>query len=421
MSSDFEPEPSCSDARDPTALSVDQARLRILDAVQPVAFRQKVPLRDALGRILAEPIVSPVQVPSHTNSAMDGYALAGADLPQQGTRELTVIGQVLAGHVFDGQTQPGQCVRIMTGASMPVGADTVIMQEQARVVGDQIRIGDRHRPGQNVRHAGEDIDIGDRVLEPGRTLIPADLGLLASLGIGEVRVLRRPRVAFFSTGDELRSLGEPLRDGDVYDSNRYTLYGMLKRLGLEILDMGVVPDDPTPMEEALKQAAAAADVVITSGGVSVGEADFIKGLLETLGDMDFWKIAMKPGRPLTFGRLQNALFFGLPGNPVAVMVTFYQFVRPALLKLKGERHVLPLELNAVCTTGLRKRPGRAEFVRGVMAAADDGALEVTTTGKQGSGILRSMSMANCFIVLPPRSGDVQPGDLVRVQPFASMI
>ena len=421
MSADCKPESSCADARDPTALGVDQARARILDAIQPIEFRQKVPLREALSRSLAQPIVSPIQVPSHTNSAMDGYALAGADLPRQGSGELTVVGQVLAGHIFDGPVETGHCVRIMTGASMPTGTDTVIMQEQARVRGDRILIGDRHRSGQNVRHAGEDIDVGDRVFEPGRTLIPADLGLLASLGIGEVQVLRRPRVAFFSTGDELRSVGEPLRNGDVYDSNRYTLYGMLKRLGLEILDMGIVPDNPGRMEEALKQAAAAADVVITSGGVSVGEADYIKRLLETLGDMDFWKIAIKPGRPLTFGRLQDSLFFGLPGNPVAVMVTFYQFVRPALLKLKGEKQVLPLELDALCTTALRKRPGRAEFVRGVMETTGDGGFEVTTAGKQGSGILRSMSLANCFVVLPPRSGDVQPGDRVRVQPFASLV
>jgi molybdopterin molybdotransferase len=309
----------------------------------------------------------------------------------------------------------------MTGAPMPEGADTVVMQEQVRVDGGRVRVGGGHRPGQNVRHAGEDIARGEPVLAPGRVLTAADLGLLASLGMAEIAVRRRPRVAFFSTGDELRSVGQPLGAGDVYDSNRYTLFGMLRRAGVQVSDLGVVPDDPAALESALRQAAAGADAVITSGGVSVGEADHVKGLLGRLGTPYFWKIAMKPGRPLTFGRLGNAWFFGLPGNPVAVMVTFYQFVLPTLHYLASGETYSPFLLQAKCIEPIKKKPGRYEFLRRIMESGEATGLRVSGVGKQGSGILTSMSRGNCFIHLPESCAGVEAGELVSVEPFLGFL
>jgi len=421
MPSEIPIRPSCADDRDPASLSVGEARERILERIVPIGFSQRVTLRDSLGRTLAERVISPLDVPSHTNSAMDGYALAGASLAAEGVTELLIAGEVLAGHPFPGQVCAGQCVRIMTGAPMPAGTDTVVMQERAEESEGRVRLVPGQRAEQNVRQAGEDIAAGDTVFEPGRCLTPADLGLLASLGIPEVAVRRRPRVAFFSTGDELRSVGQILGEGEVYDSNRYTLYGVLSRLGVDLLDLGVVRDEPDLLEGALRSAAADADMVITSGGVSVGEADYIRGLLERIGQVSFWKIAMKPGRPLTFGDIDGALFFGLPGNPVAVMVTFYQFVQPALIKLMTGREAPPLLVDAECGSRIRKRPGRTEFPRGVLGCGVDGRLTVELTGRQGSGVLRSMSLADCFIVLPEGQGDVEPGDRVLVQPFAGLI
>ncbi len=371
--------------------------------------------------MLSAPLIATVDVPAHTNSAMDGYALRGADLPGAGIKAFQLAGTALAGHGYTGTLAADQCVRIMTGAPLPAGADTVVMQEQVQREPDRVLIDARHRPGQNVRQAGEDIRAGEVVLAPGRRLTPADLGIIASLGHAEVCVHRQPRVAFFSTGDELRSLGEPLGPGEVYDSNRYTLYGMLARLGVAIQDLGVVPDDAPSLSAALRDAAACSDLVITSGGVSVGEADFVKAVLAELGDMAFWKIAMKPGRPLTFGRIGGARFFGLPGNPVAVMVTFYQFVQPALQRLMGCADTPPLQLQASCAEPLRKRAGRTEFLRGVLGVDAAGRLSVRRTGQQGSGILRSMSLADCFIVLPEESADVAAGDPVTVQPFAGLV
>jgi molybdopterin molybdotransferase len=421
MSAKIPTGPGCTDNRETNALSVDDARRRILSEITPIARSEWIALRSALGRTLAARTISPIDVPFQTNSAMDGFALGGADLPGEGSTELDLAGESLAGHPFLGEVGVGRCVRIMTGAPMPAGTDTVVVLEQALELDGRVRIGAGHRQGQNVRQAGEDIRRGDAVLELGRTLTPADLGLLASLGIPEVEVYRRPRVAFFSTGDELRSLGQPLAVGELYDSNRYTLFGMLTRLGVDILDLGVVPDVPERLEEALRSAAEEADAVITSGGVSVGEADYIKDLLERIGSMSFWKIAIKPGRPLTFGRIEKSLFFGLPGNPVAVMVTFYQLVQPALVKLMGGREKPPLLLEAQAVCRLRKRAGRTEYARGVLTRGEDGALRVDVTGRQGSGILRSMSLANCFIVLGQEQGDLEPGEKVLVQPLAGLI
>jgi molybdopterin molybdotransferase len=345
-----------------------------------------------------------------------------ADLAADGEATLRVAGTSYAGTLFDGVMGPGECVRIMTGATIPDGADTVVIQEQVRVEGDAVRIGTGHRKGQHLRRAGEDVEIGQTVLRPGTWLRPADLGLAASLGIAELAVYRRLRVAFFSTGDELRSIGTPLMEGQIFDSNRYTIYGMLTRLGCDVIDMGVVRDDPELLEAAFKEAAAMADVVITSGGVSVGEADFTKDLLDRLGEVLFWKIAMKPGRPLAYGKIGDAQFFGLPGNPVSVMVTFYEFVREALLVLMGRTEVTPLPtLQVPCVSALKKAPGRTEFQRGVMFQDEAGSWKVRATGDQGSGILRSMSEANCFIVLPESQGNVTPGTLVEVQLMEGLI
>ena len=409
---------SCADAVDNESLRVNEARHRILATITPISDYEKLPIRSTLGRVLAKSVISPLNVPAHTNSAVDGIALNSADLPLTSTRTLEIIGTAYAGLPYTGNCTAGLCVRIMTGAPMPRGTDTVIMQEHIEAVGKQrVRIGPMHRPGQNVRQIGEDIRQDTEVLTAGRTITPADLGVLASLGIGEVLVHRRPRVAFFSTGDELRSIGETLSEGELFDSNRYSLYGMLTQLNVEFLDMGVVRDDPKALRAAFQRAAAVADIVITSGGVSVGDADYIKPILIELGEINFWKIAMKPGRPLTFGQLGHAKFFGLPGNPVAVMVTFYQFVQPALHYLSSGAIKLPLTLRATSTTPLNNRPGRFEFQRGIVQQRADGHFEVSKTGKQGSGILTSMSQANCFILLDEDSATVQIGDTVVVQPF----
>ena len=333
---EIETRTSCEDELNTGLLTVAEAQVRILGGVSAIKETETLPVRDALDRVLATDIVSTINVPSHTNSAMDGYAVRAKDLPDSGVCVFPVPGTSWAGRPWLTPIEPGQAVQIMTGGMMPEGADTVVMQEQVERDADTVRIGTGHKRGQNVRAAGEDVAIGKTVLATGKRLSTADIGVLASLGLAEVSVRRRLRVAFFSTGDELRQVGEPLGPGEIYDSNRYTLYAMLKKLEIEINDMGVVLDRRELIEQAFIDAAASADVVITSGGVSVGEADFVKETLEKLGRMSFWKIAMKPGRPVAFGHINDAVFFGLPGNPVSVMVTFFQFVRPALVKMSGE-------------------------------------------------------------------------------------
>ncbi len=414
------PQHSCDDY-DPHSLHVDEARKRILDSLSRVNDVEQLPVRQTLGRVLAENIHSTINVPSHTNSAMDGYALQASDIPASSTGELDVIGRSMAGVPFAGKINMGQCVRIMTGAKMPEGADTVIMQENVTTDGDKITIGSTHKPGQNVRQAGEDLATGECVFQTGKFITPADLGMLASMGIAEVRVQRRVRVAFFSTGDELRSVGQPLEDGQIYDSNRYTLHGMLTRLGVKIIDMGIIPDNRDAIEQAFESASELADVLITSGGVSVGEADFVKETLEKIGEVNFWKIAMKPGRPLAVGRIGQCHFFGLPGNPVSAIVTFYQFVQPALQKLSGQVPSEPLLLKAICMEKLKKAKGRIDYQRGWLKTDEDGELIVSSTGKQGSGMLSSMGRANCFIVLPLESGGSEVGEKVVVQPFSGLI
>ncbi len=413
---------SCADDYDPNSIPVPKAREVIARFLSPVSTMERVAVRAAMGRVLAEDVVSPVDVPSHDNSAMDGYAVRFADLKQDGKVTLKVAGSSFAGVPFAGSVSAGQAVRIMTGGVVPEGADTIIMQEHAEAKDGQVSIGGGHRQGQNLRRAGEDLKQGQPALRRGQPVRPAEIGLIASLGIAEVSVYRKLRVAFFSTGDELVSVGSPLAAGQIYDSNRYTIYGMLTRLGCEVIDMGVIRDDPKLLEAAFREAASVADVVITSGGVSVGEADFVKDLLNQLGEVVFWKIAMKPGRPLAYGKIGDAHFFGLPGNPVSVMVTFYQFVRDALLKLSGRDPIDPLPAFKVpCTSNLKKAPGRTEFQRGILTRDDAGNLSVRVTGEQGSGILRSMSEANCFIILPTDQGNVTPGTLVEVQAMESVI
>ncbi|HTS85713.1 MAG TPA: gephyrin-like molybdotransferase Glp [Usitatibacter sp.] len=411
---------SCADDYDPNSMPVAKARAFIHQFLDPVTGVLRVPVRSALGRVLAEDIASPVDVPSHRNSAMDGWAVRGADVAA-GEATLTEIGASFAGKPFAGKVAAGQCVRIMTGGVVPEGADTVVMQERAKANGKSITFAAGQKTGQNVREAGEDLKAGSIALKRGRIVRPAELGLIASLGIGEVSVYRPLRVAFFSTGDELKSVGTTLGEGEIYDSNRYTIHGMLTRLGCEVLDMGVVRDDPKLIEQAFARAAASADVVITSGGVSVGEADFVKSMLGKLGEVVFWKIAMKPGRPLAYGKIGSAHFFGLPGNPVSVMVTFYQFVRSALLVLMGADPVEPIPtFRATCTSMLKKAPGRTEFQRAILTQAPDGTLTVRPTGEQGSGILKSMSDANCFIILGDDVGNVAAGTAVEVQLLEGM-
>ncbi len=417
-------EASCADDYDPNSLPVDRARTLIRTFLTPVTATERLHIRNALSRVLAEDVVSPHDVPGHDNSAMDGYAVRFEDLAPGGETILKRVGESFAGKPSTAVVGPGECVRIFTGAVMPKGADSIVMQERASEDGGRVRVaaGAVGKPGQNRRFAGEDLKRGQVVFRAGQLVHPAELGMLASLGIGEVTVYRKLRVAYFSTGDELKSIGTPLAAGEIYDSNRYTLHGMLSRLACDTLDMGVVPDVPEELERAFASAAACADVVITSGGVSVGEADFVKQLMDKLGEVVFWKIAMKPGRPLAYGRLGDAHFFGLPGNPVSVMVTFYEFVQDALRILQGRREDAPLPTFKVpLAAPIRKVPGRTEFQRGILARDGSGGWTVRTTGDQGSGILSSMSQANCFIVLSADTGNVAAGASVDVQLFEGLI
>ena len=419
---------SCLSDYDPDALPVRQAQQIIRDFVTPIRSVEKVALRSALDRVLAADIVSPISVPAHDNSAMDGYALRGADLLPDGPTTLTVIATVYAGRPSQLVPAAGECVRIMTGGVMPAGCDSVIPQEFVANVG----VGETDisidagtiRTGDNRRFAGEDLMAGSAALKKGKILRPADLGLLASLGIAEVPVQRRLRVAFFSTGDELRSIGETLDAGCVYDSNRYTLYGMLTRLGCDIVDMGIVKDDPQALEEALRNACENVDAIVTSGGVSVGAADYTREIMARLGDVTFWKIGMRPGRPLAFGQInsngKSAYLFGLPGNPVAVMVSFYFFARAALLAMMGADAPLPL-LRVKSAGAIRKKSGRTEYQRGILSVDADAAQQVAITGSQGSGILRSMSEANCMVVLHDEMGNVAAGDMVDVLMFEGLV
>ncbi len=411
-------QPSCQTATEPGVITVPEAVQNILEKTVNISGFCKLHLRECLNRVLFEDIKSPVNVPGFDNSAMDGYALHSDYLPVKNNKTFKVVGTAYAGKPYTGNCGEDECVRIMTGAMLPEHTDTVVIQEDIRQLdSNSIEIGVDHKKNQNIRYSGEDIKTGSTILHQGTVIKAADLGVLASLGINEIKVVRKPRVSFFSTGDELKSIGDILVKGEIYDSNRYSLYGLLKKCDVDIIDMGAVEDDPEAIKQTLLSAADCSDLILTSGGVSVGEADYIKGILQELGSMDIWKIAMKPGRPLTFGQINNCLFFGLPGNPVAVMVTFYQFVLPALKKLKGITVTAPITFKAHSLSRIRKKPGRREFQRAVASPDASGQLQVRLTGKQGSGILTSMSQANCFIILPEDRGSVEQGDLVDIEFF----
>ena len=413
---------------DPQALSVSQVNAFLAELVQPVSAddSQDVFLFDALGRVLAQDVVSPISVPAHNNSAMDGFAFDAAQLQPDPPLTLRVVGTALAGKAWQGKVNAGECLKIMTGAILPDGLDTVVPQEFCQVdnAHDVTTVTippNILKAGDNRRLMGEDLMQGQPALKAGQHLTPAALGLVASLGLPDVRVHRRLRVAYFSTGDEVLSLGEAPREGAVYDSNRYTVFGLLTRLGCEVIDMGVVRDDPALLEAAFAKAAQEADAIITSGGVSVGEADFTKAMMKKLGDVAFWKIAMRPGRPMAVGRIGKSVLFGLPGNPVAVMVTFLAFVRPALLRMMGSTASAPVFLRAKSLEALRKKSGRTEYQRGFVSTAADGSLQVRAAGNQGSGVLRSMVEGNGLIVLHHTQGNVALGDEVDVMMFEGVI
>ncbi|EGR1463676.1 bifunctional molybdopterin-guanine dinucleotide biosynthesis adaptor protein MobB/molybdopterin molybdotransferase MoeA [Vibrio cholerae] len=410
---------ACCDTLSPAFLSVEQGREKILSLISPLAETESVAIQECYQRVLAREVFSPNNVPAYRNSAMDGYALRSDDLERDSYR---VVAEVLAGSHYPKTVERGEAVKIMTGAPMPLGADTVVMREQATQNGELVSFaGAKIKAGQNVRQAGEDLAQGQAVFSIGQRVLSPEMGMLASLGFAHADAFRSLKVAIFSTGDEVQAPGGDIEPNSIFDSNRFTLTGLLKQLGCQVIDLGIIEDDEAKMMQVLEQAAKQADVVITSGGVSVGDADFIKSALEKLGQIDFWRINMRPGRPLAFGQIAGKPFFGLPGNPVAVMVSFINFVEPALRKMQGEQGWQPLKVYAIALEDLRSRQGRTEFSRGVYAFNTQGQLTVRTTGKQGSGILRSMSEANCLIEIAPAIDTVKVGESVTIIPLQGRI
>ena len=404
-------------------LSIEDAQDRIKSAVHPVSDEEKTVLKDALGRVLAESVYSPINIPQDRNAAMDGYAFASRDKVDGQAFTLILVGISWAGRPFQGRLQPGQCVRIFTGAVVPEQADSVIMQEHVQVqVQDQII----HFPAdtralQNIREAGEDVKQGACLIAQPKKLTAVDLGLLASAGIDQLTVKRQLKIAYFSTGDELTALGQALEPGKIYDSNRMMLGGLLADPGYSVVDLGVIPDNKQLLEERFIEASKNYDVIITTGGASVGEADYVKEILQSCGEVNFWKIAIKPGKPLAFGKIGGCCFFGLPGNPVAVAVTFHQIVAPALRQLSGAPMFKPLRFAATCASALKKSPGRQEYQRGILSQDEHGKFFVASAGRQGSNILSSMSHSDCYIILPKECNGVQAGDIVTVEPFSLLI
>ena len=417
----FNNEQSCEDDSDPSSLLMDSALSKILSEISQVTETQVIDITEILGRVLAQDIIAEINVPAAANSAMDGYAILSGDIPGDERNELKIIGTSWAGKPYTAEVHCGQCVRIMTGGVLPHETDTVVMQENVQLKGDSIIIDARAVKGDNVRPIGEDFCKGDTIIQANTRLSAAHIGVIASLGIRTVEVFRKLKVAYFLTGDELRSIGEVLKPGQIYDSNSYTLAGMLTNPAIDVHKLGIIPDDKQTTRDALENAAATADIVITTGGVSVGEADYVRDALEALGKVSLWKVAMKPGRPLAFGKVVNAAFFGLPGNPVSAMVTFYQFVLPAINKAMGIKDTTTLSFKVVSLSFLKKRPGRVEYQRGILSHDNSGELVVSNTGGQGSGILSSMANANCFIILPLESDGVSPGETVEVQPFYGLM
>ncbi len=421
----IEKQPSCDDPIETTLLPVDEARQRMATAIEAVVDAETIALSHCLGRVLASSIYSPRNVPPQSNSAMDGYAISRSSIPVTGECSLEVVGTAWAGKPCNETLEQGQAIRIFTGAIMPAGADTVVIQEHAMRVDNEVRIDSAVEPGKNVRPAGEDVQEGECVLAQGTLLGAAEIGILASLGIDAATVVRPIRVALFSTGDELRPLdeyaGTELPPGALFDSNRHTLKALLSSPSIELIDFGVVPDDADKTRETLRAAAKQADLIVTSGGISAGDADFVAQVFQEQGQVAFWKLAMRPGRPLAFGHIDEAVFFGLPGNPVAVVVTYLQFVKPALKRLQGATQIDPLTISAICKSPMRKTLGRTEFQRGILSHNEDGSLTVVSTGKQGAGRLSSVSIANCLIVLEAARAAVEPGDVVQVQPFFGLL
>ncbi|WP_017346952.1 molybdopterin molybdotransferase MoeA [Pantoea sp. A4] len=401
-------------------ISLEDAQAKMQAQLKPITDSLMVSLAEAAGRITASAIQSPIDVPSFDNAAMDGYAVRLADVAAG--VPLPVVGKAFAGAPFNGDWPAASAIRIMTGAPVPAGCEAVVMQEQTTLQDDAVTINAAVTAGQNIRRVGEDVRAGALVLAAGVRLGAAELPLLASLGIAQVSVLRKLRVAIFSTGDELRPVGEPLEAGQIYDTNRFTVSLMLNKLGCEVVDLGIVKDDPAALRAAFAEADHQSDVVISTGGVSVGEADFTKAMLEELGAITFWKLAIKPGKPFAFGRLASSWFCGLPGNPVSAAATFYQLVQPMLAQLTGQtRSPLPTRQRVRAATRLKKSPGRLDFQRGILQRTANGELEVSTTGPQGSHIYSSFALANCFIVLERERGDVEPGEWVEVEPFNTLL
>ena len=417
--SDLISDSSMTDGYDPNAMSVAKAKAWIANFLKPIDQKETIHIKDALNRVVAEPIIATMNVPNHDNSAMDGYAMNIDLLPDHGPFKFKVTGKLFAGNPLEGNAEGA--LRIMTGATIPYGLNAVIPQEHVELNEGVITFKTKPQINQNIRHMGEDIKSGQIVHQNGRRIAPCDLGLFASLGIDSIKVYRKIKVAFFSTGDEIISLGNPLLPGHVYDSNRYSLIGLLKRLDVEIFDLGIIPDDKKVIEDTLNKASNIADIVITTGGVSVGEADYMKDILKKIGEILFWKISMKPGRPLAYGKIGGCHYFGLPGNPVSTMVTFYQFVREALLTLSGESPIHPIPMiKAKLLTSIKKMPGRTEFQRGFFVQNPQGEFNVSAIKDQGSGILRSMTEANCFMVLPESMGSLEKDYWVDIQLFDSL-
>ncbi|KII75967.1 molybdopterin molybdotransferase MoeA [Vibrio renipiscarius] len=408
----------CCDA--PGLMPIEDAMEKMLSRIEPLQTTLDLPLAEALGFVLAQDILSPIFVPPFDNSAMDGYAVRIADLAQSNT--LPMAGKSFAGQPFDGEWPANTCIRIMTGAQIPAGCDAVIMQENTEVTDAGIVFNESNiRPQNNIRPTGDDIKQGDVVLAKGARLTPRDIPMIASLGVSHITVIRKPKVAFFSTGDELKPLGEPLEAGQIYDSNRYGIKPLIENFGCEAIDLGIIPDCPQTLKETFEQAQSVADVVVTSGGVSVGEADYTKDILEELGEIGFWKLAIKPGKPFAFGALSQAWFCGLPGNPVSAVLTMYVLVQPMLAKLSGHTEwKAPVSIPAITKSGFKKAPGRTDYQRGIYSL-ENGQFVVETTGNQSSGAFRSMSLANCFVVLERERGRVEAGETVQIQLFNSTL
>lgn len=412
--------PKPADCFDPRIglVPVSQAKQRILDSIQTVPDTDKVALVEGLNRVLANSLICHHNVPPHANSAMDGYAIAADSLPVEGTRTFRVAGTAYAGKPFTHPCKPDEVVQVMTGAVMPKNTDTVVIQEDVKVSTGSVTISAGHKINQNVRQAGEDIPAKSVAIETGTRIGPAELGVIASTGSSHVNVYRRPVAAVFSTGDELVNSGQELPPGGIYDSNRFTLTGLLQNTGLQVLDYGIIRDRPDETIASLEMACQNSDVVVTSGGVSTGEADYVIEALQELGEVQLWRIAIRPGRPFAYGKIGNALFFGLPGNPVAVIVTYYALVLPSLRKLMGETNLNPsTSVKAKAITRFRKKPNRAEVYRAILSHDENGFPVVASTGDQGSGLLRSLSEANCFVLLDDDDETAQPGDMVNVQLF----